>query len=94
MTRPFLTTLIWYFYYDNRRILIYCSGTNDYELNELSLTLQNIINFIKNNSHTKIILMNAPFQYDLPNSVSVNRNTSILNRKLQKLVKVFPIPFP
>ena len=34
--------------------------------------------------------MNGPFQYDLPNSICVKKNISILNRKLQKLVKVFP----
>ena len=71
-------------------LILICSGTNDYDLNELSLTLQNITNFIKNNSHTSIIPMNVPFQYDVPNSIYVNRNISILNRKLQKLVKVFP----
>jgi len=69
-------------------LIVICSGTNDYELNELSLTLQNITNFVKNNNHTSIILMNVPFRYALPNSISVNRNTSILIRKLQKLVKV------
>ena len=37
-----------------------------------------------------LILMNVPSRYDLPNSISVNRNITALNRKLQKLVKVFP----
>jgi len=76
-------------------LIVICSVTNDYELNELSLTLQNITNFIKNNNHTNIILMNVPFRYDVTNSMSVNRNISDLNRKLQKLVKVFfPCQFP
>ena len=48
------------------------------------------MNFIKSNKHTNIILMNIPSRYDLPNSISVNRNISALNRKLQELVKVFP----
>jgi len=48
------------------------------------------MNFIKSNDHTNIILVNIPSRYDLPNSVSVNRNIAALNRKLQKLVKVFP----
>ena len=34
--------------------------------------------------------MNVPLRYDVPNSLSVNRTISDLNRKLQKLVKVFP----
>jgi len=71
-------------------LIVIGSGTNDYELNEISLTLQNI-NFIKSNSHTSIILINVPFRYDLPNSVSVNKNISILNRKLQKLLNFFPV---
>ena len=41
-------------------LTVICSGSNDYELNGSSLTLQNITNFIKNNSHTNIILVNVP----------------------------------
>jgi hypothetical protein len=37
-------------------------------------------------------LMNVPFWYDLPNSFSVNKNISVLNRRLQKLVKFFLTP--
>jgi len=76
-------------------LIVICSGNNDYILNELSLTLPNFTSFIKNNNHTNIILTNGPFRYDLLNSISVYRNISILNRKLQKLVKVFsPCLFP
>ena len=38
-------------------LIVICSGTNDNELNELSFTLQNITNFVKNNNHTNIILI-------------------------------------
>jgi len=73
-------------------VIVIFSGTNDYELNEFSLTLQIITNFIQANKHTNIILINFPLRYDLPNSTSVSSSisTSILNRKLKKLVKVFP----
>jgi hypothetical protein len=50
-------------------LIIICSGTNDYELNEFSLTFQNIMDFIKSNNHMNIILMNVPFRYDLHNSI-------------------------
>jgi len=70
--------------------IVIFSGTNDYELNEFSLTLQNITRFIQTNNHTNIILINVPLRYDLPNSASVNSSISILNRKLKKLMKVFP----
>jgi hypothetical protein len=71
-------------------LIIICSGINDYELNEFSQTFHNIIDFIKSNNHTNIILMNVPLRYDLHNSIYVNKKISVLNRKLQKLVKVFP----
>jgi len=71
-------------------VIIICSGTNDYEPHKFSLTLHNIMNYVKSNSHTNIILMNVPYRYDIPNSLSVNKIISVLNRKLQKLVKVFP----
>jgi len=71
-------------------VIVIYTGSNDYELNEFSLTLQNITNFIQTNKHINIILINVPLRYDLPNSASVNSSISILNRKLKKLVKVFP----
>jgi len=42
-------------------LILIRSGTNEFELNEFSLTLQNITNFVKNNNHNNIILMNVPF---------------------------------
>jgi len=42
-------------------LIVICSSTKYYELNEFSLTLQNITNLIKSNSHTNIIQMNVPF---------------------------------
>ena len=71
-------------------VIVIFGGTNDYELKEFSLILQNITNFIQANKHTNIFLMNVPLRYDLPNSTSVNSSISILNRKIKNLVKVFP----
>ncbi len=73
-------------------VIVICYGTNDYEVNNFSLTLQNIVNFLTNSNQTNIILMNLPQRYDLPNSTTVNKVITNLNRKLQKLVKAFPIP--
>jgi hypothetical protein len=42
-------------------VIIICSGTNDYELNKFSVTVLNIMNFVKKNDHTNIILLNVPF---------------------------------
>ena len=42
------------------------------------------------NNHSNILLMNILFIYDLPNSREVNKKISVLNNKLQKLLRVLP----
>jgi lysophospholipase L1-like esterase len=69
-------------------MIILCYGTNDFD--QKIRTFQNIKNFIMNNNHTNILLMNIPFRYDRPNTSYVNKIISSLNRKLQKLVKINP----
>ena len=70
-------------------LVVVCSGTNDYELNDFSLTFRNIKHYLTTNNHTNIVLMKFPFRYDLTNSLSVNDNISVPNRRLQKLTKAF-----
>ena len=75
----------------NDVILILISyGTNDYEANNYSQTLQNITDFIRRNNQTNIILMNLPYGYDLSNTITINTVITTLNRKLKKIVKAFP----
>ena len=71
-------------------LVVVCSGSNDYSLNEFSSTFQNIKNFLSINNHTNILLMNIPCRYDIPNSLSINKNISTLNKRLKKLIKAFP----
>jgi len=75
-------------------MIILCYGTNDFDQKnpkkKFSCIFQNIENFIMNNNHTNILLMNIPFQYDITNTSYVNKIILRLNRKLQKLVKVNP----
>ena len=60
-------------------LVIVCSGSNDYELNNFSLTFRNIKKYLITNNHTNILVMNIPLRYDLPNSVSINKCISALN---------------
>ena len=71
-------------------LIVICSGTNDLELNGFTETFQNIKEFVTNTKHTNTLLMNIPFRCDIPNSYSANKDISALNRKLEKLVKIFP----
>jgi len=71
-------------------VILISFGINDYEVNNFSLTWQNILDFIQRNNQTNIILMNLPYSYNLPNSTAVNRIITSLNRKLKKTLKAFP----
>jgi len=46
-------------------VILISYGINDYEVNNFSLTLQNIINFVQRNNQTNVILMNLPYRYDI-----------------------------
>jgi len=74
-------------------VILISYGINDYEVNNFSQTLQNIIDFIQRNNQTNIILMNLPYRYDLPNLIAVNRIITTLNRKLKKTLKAFPYTY-
>ena len=61
-------------YLNHNDMIILCYGTNNFDQKskknlkeKLSCTFQNIKKFILNNNHTNILLMNVPFQYDIPN---------------------------
>lgn len=73
----------------NDQILINI-GTNDYELDGLVNTYQNIRNFLMHHNHTNILLMSIPFRFDLPNHNEVNNKILTLNNKLEKLVRILP----
>ena len=46
-------------------VILISHGINDYEVNNFSQTLQNIVDFIQRNNQTNIILMTLPYRYDL-----------------------------
>jgi hypothetical protein len=49
--------------------IVICSGTNDYELNGFSLTLQNDTHLIMSNEQANSILMSVPFRSMLDGSL-------------------------
>jgi hypothetical protein len=59
--------------------------------NNSQIGLRNILNFIKNNSHTNIILIGAPHRFDLLDSSCVNNDVEPFNNKLMKIIKPFKI---
>jgi hypothetical protein len=73
----------------SKGVILISYDTNDYEVNDFSLTRHNIIDFIQRNNQTNI-LMNLPYRYDLPNLVAINKKITTLNRKLKKSINAFP----
>lgn len=70
--------------------LVISSGTHDLNLDNFAITFQNIRNYLMRINHFNIILLSVPFRYDLRNYPAVNMKISLLNKKLQKLIRVLP----
>lgn len=73
----------------DKDIIIFCGGAKDIGNNNTSDGLKHIIKFVQTNKHTNIMLLGAPFRYDLPKWSCVNDEVQTFNRKLMKLVKPF-----
>jgi len=69
-------------------VLIFCGGANDVRKNISIKVLQHVMNLIKSNNHTNIILVTVPRRYDLMQSSCVNSEIKSFNRK-PKMVKVY-----
>jgi hypothetical protein len=63
-------------------VILISYGINDYEVNNFSLTLQTIIDFIQRNNQTNIILMNLPYRYDLLNAHFVETVDEIIKQNV------------
>jgi hypothetical protein len=69
--------------------IILWSGSNDVDNNNSKAGLRNISEFVKNNSHTNIVLLGVPHSFDLPDTPCVNKEFDSFNNKLNKIVKPF-----
>jgi hypothetical protein len=72
----------------NNDVIILCGGTRNIGRNETSKGLHCISKFVRNNSHTKVMIMEAPHRFVVPTSC-VNKEVVAFNRRLQKIVKNF-----
>jgi hypothetical protein len=64
-------------------------GSDDISSNSSAPRVKNILQFVMNNLHTNIIVVNVPHRYDLPMSSCVNREITLFNKKLEKCLKSF-----
>ena len=68
--------------------VVLCGGANDVSKNNSKTAQKHIRNYIKTNNHTNIILVSAPYRYDLMKSSCVNSEIKLFNRELMKSVRV------
>ena len=70
--------------------LVISSGINDFDSDNFTSAFQNIRNYLMSITNTNILLLNIPYRFDLPNYLTVNKKILMLNKKLQKLVRLLP----
>jgi len=70
--------------------LVISSGTNDFDSDTFASTFQNFRNYLMSINYTNILLLNIPYRFDLPSHSAVNKKIFMLNKKLQKLVRILP----
>jgi hypothetical protein len=68
-------------------MIVFSGGTKKIGENSSNEGLRNILNFIKTNSHTNIVLLSVPYRYDLESWACVNDEIKVYNRKLEKCIK-------
>lgn len=74
-------------------VVVLWGGTKDVSRNETSNGQTQIRNFVRENGHTNILVMNLPDRQDLEVNSCVNREIKVFNRKLCKYMKPFDYAF-
>jgi lysophospholipase L1-like esterase len=70
-------------------MVIFGGGTNDIARNTSNKGLTQIMKFLMKSQHTNIILINAPYRFDLEDLSRVIEEVRAFNRKLSKRAKRF-----
>jgi hypothetical protein len=68
--------------------IVICAATNDISKNEAKEGLRSIINFVKQNSHTNITVMEILHRHDLVDWSCVNKEIEQINRQLAKRLRL------
>jgi hypothetical protein len=68
-------------------VVVICGGSIDVSKNKTSVALKHILNYVKVNNNTNIILLSASYRHDLMVSSCVNNEIKSFNRKLMRHVK-------
>jgi hypothetical protein len=75
--------------FSKKDMVIVWGGTTDVSRNETEKGLFQIRSFVRQNSHTNVLVMNLPNRLDLEATSCVNQEIKVFNRKLCKHLNVF-----
>jgi len=71
----------------HKDVIFICGGSNDFNFDKDESIIDHIMEFIKTNNHTNIVLANVPTQYDLSYHSQVNKGIRSYNIKLREITK-------
>ena len=75
--------------FSKSNVVVLCGGTLDVAKNNTTKGVSSILQFVKNNEHTNMNIMDAPHRFDLEVSSCVNKEVNAFNRKLNKIIKSY-----
>jgi hypothetical protein len=70
-------------------VVVLFRGTLDVVRNDTMKGLSSVSQFVKNNEHTNMIVVDTPHRFDLATSSCVNKEVIAFNRKLKKIIKPY-----
>jgi hypothetical protein len=68
-------------------VIFICGGSNDFNFDKDESIIDHMMEFIKTNNHTNIVLANVPVQYDLSYHSQVNKGIRSYDKKLMEISK-------
>jgi hypothetical protein len=76
-------------YLNKNDTIVFLGGTKDVSRNNTQNGLRQLVDFVKSNKHTNILLVRIPYRYDLAIWSCVNKEVESYNRKLVKTMKPY-----
>jgi hypothetical protein len=73
--------------FTDKDVIFICCGANDFNSDKDEPTIDHIMEFIKSNNHTNIVLANVPIRYDLSYHSQVNKGIRSYNKKLMEIIR-------
>jgi hypothetical protein len=72
---------------NKKDVIVFWGGTSDVSKNYIQKGLRQLVDFVKKNKHTNIVVTSVPHRHDLAYWSCVNKEVENFNRKLLKFIK-------